>query len=91
MNAHLNNAILTNSDFSFSKLSGACLIKTDARNANFFQADLFSSNFTGADLRGANLLEAHRIEDATFSEVLYDKKTMWPEGFTLENRGLIYI
>lgn len=49
--------------------------------ANLQGSFILESNFNGADLRGANLAGA-TLRDSSFKNVLWDDKTVWPDGFT---------
>jgi hypothetical protein len=49
--------------------------------ANLQNSFILESNLNEADLRGANLTGA-TLRDTSLKDVLWDEKTLWPEGFT---------
>ncbi|MFF2883978.1 pentapeptide repeat-containing protein [Bacillus toyonensis] len=80
---NLKGAILRN-----AKLNGADLISADLSGANLSEADVWKADFSGANLSNANM-SCLRINEATFEGALYDKNTIWPEGFNPEEIGAI--
>ncbi|OBG79097.1 pentapeptide repeat-containing protein [Mycobacterium sp. E3305] len=70
---------LTRARLAHADLSDATI------SANLTGCDLGWANLSGADLSGSNLTDAD-LENATLDGVLYDDKTIWPEGFTPPRR-----
>ncbi|MEM8831595.1 MAG: pentapeptide repeat-containing protein [Cyanobacteria bacterium P01_G01_bin.19] len=86
-------SVLTNADLIDANLTGANLINTDLRGANLTGANLTGANLTGAylsraDLRQANLTDAN-LEDAKFQLAIYDRDTVFPEGFNYKSSGAV--
>jgi hypothetical protein len=73
-NADLSGANLSGASLKFANLSG---------NTNLTFADLSRADLTGADLRGANL-EGASLEGTLLSNIVYDEKTRFPKGFSLD-------
>jgi uncharacterized protein YjbI with pentapeptide repeats len=74
-NVDLRNASLLMADLSYADLTGAQLRKgllfgTNLSNATLAGADLSGAYLTGADLGWTNM-----------KDIVYDDKTVWPEGF----------
>lgn len=91
-NADLFRADLRGADFtrapymdgiqlSGAKLSRANLNATNLEFANLMGADLNHADMTGVALSGAALVGAD-LSDATMPTCMYDKRTLWPDGFT---------
>ena len=57
--------------------------------ANFNNADVWHANFSGANLCGANLL-FKRYDGMNVTNALFDKYTLWPDGFDPTLNGAIY-
>jgi len=76
-NANLVIADLSNAELSDADLSGTDLVIADLSNAELFNADLSGADLSGADLSGANLT------DANLTNALYDRGTVWPDGFDI--------
>ncbi|WP_204040057.1 pentapeptide repeat-containing protein [Acrocarpospora phusangensis] len=104
MYASLCEVIANGADFSGVWLHDACCDGGHFYNVSFRRAvlqrtkfsgaNLAASDFSGAilvetDLTGANLEEA-RFDDAFFSKVSADSRTVWPEGFDPEAHGVIF-
>ena len=73
--ANLSGAILSGADLSVANLSRA-----NFSNANLSGASLNQANLSGANLSGANLFRA------ILNGIIYDEKTIWPDGFC-DERG----
>lgn len=91
-NADLFRADLRGADFkrapymdgirlSGAKLAGANLEAANLEFANLNFADLTGADMTGVMLNGACLRNAI-LTDVTMPTCMYDKRTMWPAGFT---------
>jgi hypothetical protein len=74
--ANLEGADLSGADLEGAILTGANLRGANLRGANLRGAYLRSANLTGANLEGANLTGAN------LEKIIYNDKTIWPEGFT---------
>jgi Pentapeptide repeats (8 copies) len=68
--AKLHSARLTYAHMWRAGLSGADLRGVHMGNADLTSANLCNADLSGADLSGANL-----------ADIVYDSKTMWPNGF----------
>lgn len=95
--APINNADLFRADLrgaSFKRapymdgiqMSGAKLVRADLSQANLEFANLMFADLTGADMTGVMLngacLRNAILTDVTMPTCMYDKRTMWPDGFT---------
>ena len=62
------------------------LVGTSLKAANLQNTDLEGVNLEGADLRQADLeganLEGANLKGADLTDIKYNAKTTWPEGFT---------
>lgn len=72
---------LSQRDLSQSWWRGVTAKGAKLSGANLQNSFILESNFNGADLRGANLAGA-TLRDTSFKNVLWDNKTLWPDGFT---------
>ncbi|EPJ3766608.1 pentapeptide repeat-containing protein, partial [Providencia stuartii] len=70
--------------------SGAFFQDANLEGANLKNADLFAVNMNNANLKGTNM-NASRIMDATFINAIFDKNTIWPEGFSPLKAGAKYV
>ncbi len=91
--ANLQKALLSGADMQKADLERADLRDADLRGAsldeaNLKQANLASANLATADLRGANLLEA-TLHQTNLRGARYNRRTIWPRGFTPYYVGLI--
>ncbi|WP_318392856.1 pentapeptide repeat-containing protein [Enterobacter sp.] len=89
MNALLNNSDISGGDFRRSKPIGANFEQCILIKANFNNADVWHANFSGANLCGANLL-FKRYEGINITNALFDKNTLWPDGFDPILNGAVY-
>ncbi|HAE2269894.1 TPA_asm: pentapeptide repeat-containing protein [Salmonella enterica subsp. salamae serovar 60:g,m,t:z6] len=89
MNAFLDNSDLRGGDFRKSRPIGTHFESSVLSNSNFNGADVWHANFSNANLCGANLL-FERYDGINISGVLFNKKTLWPEGFDPILNGAIY-
>jgi uncharacterized protein YjbI with pentapeptide repeats len=85
--ADLRNAKLGNVDLRGAILRDTFLTGLDLRNADLSNANLRGAifgvggaNLPSTNLRGTNLRGAY-LNDATFTKVVFDNQTIWPEGF----------
>jgi hypothetical protein len=78
----LVNADLRFADLRFTRVHG------DLSGANLQGADLTGADFSGADLSGVNLAGAN-VTGASFSEAIYDKNTIFPDGFHPASSNMI--
>ena len=60
--------------------------KINLRDADLRGADLEKEDLRGADFRGAKLGGAN-LQDAQLEKTLYDEKTIFPEGFDVDQTG----
>jgi uncharacterized protein YjbI with pentapeptide repeats len=74
-NANLSNSILTGANLQFAKMRGANLSKAD---------------LSGANLRWARLQDV-KLNDAILTNVRYNDRTRWPEGFDPEAAGAVKV
>lgn len=69
-------------------LRGFDLKGLDLRNADLSGADLYEAYLNEADLSDANLTKAN-LGGADLSGAVYNKKTIWPDGFDHKKAGAI--
>ena len=81
---------LSSADLSGADLSNIRLVRTDLRDANLGRANLKEIDLHQVDLRRADLSGAD-LSQAKLEQTLYDKETIWPEGFDYQNKGMYYI
>ena len=91
--ANLQGAILMGAYLHKANLEGANLSEADVSRAFLFDtnlkgADLKKVNFEGSVLNGANFSETN-LSTTLFKETLYDQSTLFPNGFSLNNTGLV--
>ena len=83
--ADLRNANLLGTDLRNARLQEAQLQGTDLLGANLSKASLRGANLRGADLRRTNLrgtdLGDTDLQSALLVDIVYDRKTIWPENF----------
>jgi uncharacterized protein YjbI with pentapeptide repeats len=75
-------------DLFGANLCEASLKWADLRNATLYYADLSKSVLSGARAEGTDFRNAN-LTGADFSQVTYDDKTRWPDGFEPEKVGAI--
>ena len=90
---NFSRSLLTNADLIGANLKGANLSGTDLRGANLTGANLAGSDLTGAylcraDLRGADL-SGCQLENTKFQVAIYNKDTIFPEGFKYRSSGAV--
>jgi hypothetical protein len=83
----LNGAILRGANLSRSILRGAELRGADLRESQLVGADLTGADLRGASLDGADLAEAILL-DTVLRGATYNTQTQWPEGFSVDGRGM---
>lgn len=86
--ADMKNAIVSKANFEGANFSDADLSviifnNTILKNANLTNANLEHCYFKNANLKGANL------KDAKFKETIYNRNTIFPDGFEPEKFGLL--
>lgn len=86
--ADMKNAIVSKANFEGANFSDADLSviifnNTILENANLTNANLEHCYFKNANLKGANL------KDAKFRETIYNRNTIFPDGFDPEKFGLL--
>jgi uncharacterized protein YjbI with pentapeptide repeats len=64
------------------------LRKADLTETNLNKVDLSKADLSGADLRKADLHKAN-LCGANLSGAVYDKETIWPDGFDPQAAGAI--
>ena len=69
-------------------LKGFDLKGLDLSQADLSEANLYEAYLAEADLSGANLSKAN-LGGADLSGAVYNKKTIWPDGFDLKKAGAI--
>ncbi|MBW4484163.1 MAG: pentapeptide repeat-containing protein [Tildeniella torsiva UHER 1998/13D] len=77
---NLTGADLVGARFLESDLTGAILNRADLSKANLYRARLYGASLLGANLEGADLRRA-----------LYNKQTLFPTNFKLEQSGAYLI
>lgn len=96
------NGNFKNSDFTSADMKNAIVSKASFENANFSDANLSviifnKTNLTNANLTNANLedcylkntnLKGANLKGTKFRETVYDKNTVFPDGFNPEESGL---
>src|SRR5262249_47706956 len=73
-------------DFSGANLTRADLTGGRLTRAKFVGADLTDADLTGADLIGADFTDAN-LTNATLAELVFDRTTVWPEGFVVPHEA----
>jgi uncharacterized protein YjbI with pentapeptide repeats len=86
--ADLEGATLEGAHLGGANLSGAKVERVNLQGANLQGASLRGASLRGASLRGANLDTAN-LDGAHLDGTLYDRETIWPEGFKPSDRGAI--
>jgi uncharacterized protein YjbI with pentapeptide repeats len=95
---------LSFSNFQLKPLTGANFRQTVLFEARFMGANLTEADFTGAHLVGADFrnsnmqmanlsradLTRSRVEGAKMQGASYDQFTLFPDGFSPQQYGLIY-
>jgi uncharacterized protein YjbI with pentapeptide repeats len=84
--ADFSGAILERADLYWAILFGSNFTDANLRNAILCGADLKRVNFTRADLRSANLGKDNLngdtdVQDAVFTDAVYNSQTIFPDGF----------
>jgi uncharacterized protein YjbI with pentapeptide repeats len=101
---NLKGANLIGADLDDAELFGALLLHANLINANLIEANLIDAQLNGAnltraslegaDLRSANLcdavLEATDLTDTNLILAKYNKRTIFPEGFDPQERGMVH-
>lgn len=96
----LTGANLEEANLAEATLNGALLQYANLTNANLARADLNWVDFSQADLRQANLQQARlgwakltdaRLDGADLSGARYNDHTSWPDDFSPEAAGCIYV
>lgn len=89
--AHLEGADLRKAELSSANLQGAHLRLADLREAHLQGANLQGADLMAADLQEAELHEADlqgaELYEADLQGALYNKSTIWPDGFDPEAAG----
>lgn len=88
MVASLDHANLKNTILKNAKLNGATLISADLSGADLTGSDVWNADFRGANLSDAKI-NCLRINDAMFEGAVYNKETIWPEGFNYNDIGAV--
>lgn len=78
---NLQEADFSWADMSNIDLSGANLHKANLHGARFSGALLVNVNLAEADLTDADLTEA-KLAEVNLFRTRYNKRTLWPEGFS---------
>jgi uncharacterized protein YjbI with pentapeptide repeats len=91
--ANLNNADLSTIDLNGANLQNANLSEanlnsTFLRGANLRFANLYGTNLSKADCREANLSGAD-LSNANLNMTFYNKRTVWPAGFSPLEAGAL--
>ena len=66
---------------SGAKLVGANLSRVNLQRADLGHTDLSRAHMTGVNVNSANLRFAN-LTGIMMSTCIYDKQTLWPDGFT---------
>lgn len=78
-------ADLSGSNLSFSNARGAMLFEANLSGVNFLGSFLAEANLDFANLSKANLchvnLRGASLYGANLNGAIYNKKTVWPDGF----------
>jgi uncharacterized protein YjbI with pentapeptide repeats len=74
--SYLNNALLYDAMLIDAKFTGADLTGALLTNADLTRADLRRAILNGAKLKGA------KLDGANLTGISYNKRTVWPKGFT---------
>lgn len=82
-NTIVSKANFEGANFSDADLSVIIFSNTILENANLTNANLEHCYFKNANLKGANL------KDAKFRETIYNRNTIFPDGFDPEKFGLL--
>ena len=79
----MTDSTLTSCNGQFAQFDRAILVNADMSNS-----DWSGCCFDAADLRGANISNCNLV-DASFERAVYDKSTIFSEGFVFEGTGLV--
>ncbi|MDJ0735401.1 MAG: pentapeptide repeat-containing protein [Nostocaceae cyanobacterium] len=82
--ANLKYAQLKNANLSYANLNDVSLYRASLVNVNLQGVILQNANLSFADLRGANLENA-KLNDANLADIIYNNKTVFPDGIDLSN------
>jgi uncharacterized protein YjbI with pentapeptide repeats len=88
--ADLRGADLGEAHLGSADLSGADLSRANLLGADLSWADLKGANLRGADLKRADLRGA-RLQGADLTNAIYDRYTLWPEGYDPDEAGAVRI
>jgi len=79
--ADLTWAILDNADLADARILFANLTNASLRDAHLERAAFGETNLNRAVLAGANLTGARQLDIAKLTDIYYDGRTVWPNGF----------
>jgi hypothetical protein len=81
----LQDVILRDSNFRGSDVSQDQLLRINARNADLRNAVFDETRIRDSDFRGAN------FDESSWRGAQTDWCTRWPDGFDLEDRGVVRV
>ena len=87
--ARMTQGKFNNANFSGADLQGARMTQGKFNNANFSEANLQGAGMTQGNFSGANLSAVKNIERARLKGAFYDEKTIFPDGFKPEQKGMV--
>jgi isoamylase len=92
--ANLHHARLRSADLQGARLERVDLSEADLSHCSLEEANLRGANLQGARLNGADLrgaiLDGADLLRADLRGALFDRRTVWPEGFEPEKAGVFH-
>jgi uncharacterized protein YjbI with pentapeptide repeats len=93
LRANLKGADLSGTNLHGAYLAWAYLSEATLEGADLEDADLAGAGLEGANLSGANLcgtnLTRVDLTSAQLAGAIYDRRTVWPEGFEPHDSGAV--
>ena len=90
VNAGLNLVNMRDARLRGADLRQALMLDADLNGADLSFADLRAAQLAGADLRKTNLRGA-RLKGVYLLDAIYDRNTIWPEGFNPARHGAVFV
>ncbi|MBI1785067.1 pentapeptide repeat-containing protein [Candidatus Sumerlaeota bacterium] len=81
---------MRNMNLQEADLRHALMLQADLNGADLGFSDLRAAQLAGADLRKTNLHGA-RMKGVYLLDAIYDRDTVWPEGFNPSHNGAVFV